>query len=84
MPHFINPFTDIGFKRIFGQKISKPLIIDFLNSLMEDEEHIEDITTSVTMISTKDLTMRYHFSHINRKNHNVWPYYRVIFYNFAS
>ena len=44
MPHFINPFTDIGFKRIFGQKISKPLIIDFLNSLMEGEEHIEDIT----------------------------------------
>lgn len=44
MAKFINPFTDIGFKRIFGQEISKPLIIDFLNSLMEGEEHIEDIT----------------------------------------
>lgn len=44
MAHFINPFTDIGFKRIFGQKMSKPLIIDFLNSLMAGEEHIEDIT----------------------------------------
>ena len=40
MAKFINPFTDIGFKRIFGQEISKPLIIDFLNSLMEGEEHI--------------------------------------------
>ena len=38
MAKFINPFTDIGFKRIFGQEISKPLIIDFLNSLMEGEE----------------------------------------------
>ncbi len=44
MARFINPFTDIGFKLIFGQKVSKPLIIDFLNSLMEGEEHIEDIT----------------------------------------
>ncbi len=44
MPHFINPFTDIGFKRIFGQEVSKPLIIDFLNLLLEGQERIEDIT----------------------------------------
>lgn len=44
MAKFINPFTDIGFKRIFGQEISKPLIIDFLNSLMAGEDHIENIT----------------------------------------
>ena len=44
MAKFINPFTDIGFKRIFGQEISKPLIIDFLNSLLAGEEHIEDIS----------------------------------------
>ncbi len=43
-PKFINPFTDIGFKRIFGQEVSKPLIIDFLNLLLEGLEHIEDIT----------------------------------------
>ena len=41
---FINPFTDIGFKRIFGQEISKPLIIDFLNSLMSGEERIANIS----------------------------------------
>ncbi len=44
MPKFINPFTDIGFKRIFGQEVSKPLIIDFLNLLLEGQEHIENIT----------------------------------------
>ena len=44
MARFINPFTDIGFKRIFGQEISKPLILDFLNSLMAGEEHITNIT----------------------------------------
>lgn len=44
MAKFINPFTDIGFKRIFGQEISKPLIIDFLNSLLLGEERITNIT----------------------------------------
>lgn len=44
MAKFINPFTDIGFKRIFGQEISKPLIIDFLNSLFLGEKHITNIT----------------------------------------
>ena len=33
MSKFINPFTDVGFKRIFGQEINKDLLIDFLNAL---------------------------------------------------
>ena len=44
MAKFINPFTDVGFKRVFGQEISKPLILDFLNNLLLGEEHIADIT----------------------------------------
>lgn len=40
MTRFINPFTDIGFKRIFGQELSKPLLIDFLNNLLEGERRI--------------------------------------------
>lgn len=44
MGQFVNPFTDIGFKRIFGQEISKPLIIDFLNNLLEGERKIADLT----------------------------------------
>ena len=43
MPKFINPFTDVGFKRIFGQEIHKELLIDFLNSLFAGEKHICDI-----------------------------------------
>ena len=44
MPKFINPFTDIGFKRIFGQEINKDLLIDFLNALLEGEKRVTDIT----------------------------------------
>lgn len=43
MAKFINPFTDVGFKRIFGQKVSKDLLIDFLNDLLEGERKIADI-----------------------------------------
>lgn len=43
MPHFINPFTDVGFKKIFGQEVTKDLLIDFLNDLLVDEKEIRDI-----------------------------------------
>ena len=43
MSRFINPFTDVGFKRIFGQEINKDLLIDFLNSLFAGEKHVTDI-----------------------------------------
>ena len=44
MSKFINPFTDVGFKRIFGQEFSKPQLLDFLNALLEGERVITDIT----------------------------------------
>ncbi|MGV8135483.1 MAG: Rpn family recombination-promoting nuclease/putative transposase [Mangrovibacterium sp.] len=44
MPRFINPFTDQGFKRIFGQEVSKDLLIDFLNDLLVDEKRIREIS----------------------------------------
>jgi hypothetical protein len=40
----MNPFSDMGFKRIFGQDYSKDLLIDFLNSLLEGERKITDIS----------------------------------------
>ena len=43
MPKFINPFTDVGFKRIFGQEINKDLLIDFLNALLDGERQVKDI-----------------------------------------
>ena len=44
MGRFINPFTDVGFKRIFGQEVSKDLLIDFLNALLEGERRVKNIT----------------------------------------
>ena len=43
MSKFINPFTDVGFKRIFGQEINKDLLTDFLNSLLDGERQVKDI-----------------------------------------
>ena len=43
MARFINPFTDTGFKRIFGQEISKELLLHFLNQLLYGERVIKDI-----------------------------------------
>ena len=40
MSKFINPFTDWGFKHIFGKK---EFLINFLNSLLEGEHVITDI-----------------------------------------
>ena len=41
---FINPFTDFGFKKIFGEEASKPLLIDFLNSLLPEKNQIVNLT----------------------------------------
>ena len=43
MSKFINPFTDVGFKRIFGQEINKDLLIDFLNALLVGERQVKNI-----------------------------------------
>ena len=42
--HFVNPFTDIGFKIIFGQPASKELLITLLNELLAGEHCIENLT----------------------------------------
>ena len=42
---YVNLFTDYGFKRIFGEKISKDLLLDFLNELLfQNESRIVDLT----------------------------------------
>ena len=57
MANFINPFTDWGFKRLFGQDFSKDLLISFLNDLFEGELHVKDVTfkDKEQMAETKDL-----------------------------
>jgi len=44
MGKFVNPFTDMGFKLIFGQEVSKPILIEFLNSLLIGECHIKNLS----------------------------------------
>jgi predicted transposase/invertase (TIGR01784 family) len=41
---YLNPFTDFGFKKIFGEEASKPLLIDFLNALLPSADKIVDLT----------------------------------------
>lgn len=40
MSTFLNPYTDYGFKKIFGEEASKPQLMDFLNSLLPDYHQI--------------------------------------------
>ena len=35
---YINPFTDFGFKRLFGKEANKDILLDFLNELLREEE----------------------------------------------
>ncbi len=41
---YINPFTDFGFKKIFGEEASKPLLMDFLNALLPQENQIAELS----------------------------------------
>lgn len=44
MGRFINPYSDYGFKLLFGREVSKDLLIDFLNDLLVGERVITDLT----------------------------------------
>lgn len=35
---YINPFTDFGFKKLFGEEANKDILMDFLNELLREEE----------------------------------------------
>ncbi|MEA5419058.1 Rpn family recombination-promoting nuclease/putative transposase [Spirulina sp. CCNP1310] len=35
---YLNPFTDYGFKKLFGEEPNKNLLLDFLNELLKDEQ----------------------------------------------
>ena len=40
---YLDPFTDFGFKKIFGQEASKPLLRDFLNALLPPTAQIREL-----------------------------------------
>lgn len=44
MAKYINPYTDFGFKKLFGEEGNKNLLIDFLNQLLPPHHQIADLT----------------------------------------
>jgi predicted transposase/invertase (TIGR01784 family) len=38
---YINPYTDFGFKKLFGEEANKDLLTDFLNTLLPDKHQIK-------------------------------------------
>ena len=44
MSKYINPYTDFGFKKLFGEEANKDLLIDFLNQLLPDYHQIAKLT----------------------------------------
>ena len=44
MSRYINPYTDFGFKKLFGEEGSKDLLIDFLNAVLPAPTRVADLT----------------------------------------
>jgi predicted transposase/invertase (TIGR01784 family) len=40
---YINPYTDFGFKYLFGQNMNKDLLVSFLNALFHGRQNIVDL-----------------------------------------
>lgn len=57
---FVNPFTDFGFKRLFGEEPNKDLLMDFLNELLKEEQgEIVELTYLKTeYLGTSELNRR--------------------------
>ena len=49
---YINPFTDFGFKKLFGEEPNKDLLLDFLNELLREEQ---GEITSLTYLKSEHL-----------------------------
>jgi len=41
---YVNPFTDFGFKKIFGEEASKPMLLDFLNAILPEQATIKSLS----------------------------------------
>lgn len=57
---YINPFTDYGFKRLFGEEPNKDLLLDFLNELLKKEQ---GKITELTYLKNENLAS----TELNRK-----------------
>lgn len=41
---YVNPYTDFGFKKLFGEEANKNLLVDFLNELLPIEHKIVELS----------------------------------------
>ena len=41
---YVNPLTDFGFKKIFGEEPNKDILISFLNEILPEQHQIEDLS----------------------------------------
>ena len=48
---YVNPYTDFGFKMLFGTEMNKELLISFVNSLFDGKE----VITGLTYLNTEQL-----------------------------
>lgn len=53
---FIDPLTDWGFRRLFGQEPNKEILIEFLNDLFQGEKHIIDLAYAPNEYDGDDVT----------------------------
>ena len=44
MGKFMNPFTDVGFKHLFGREVSKDLLLELLRVILGDERSVKRIS----------------------------------------
>ena len=51
---YVNPYTDFGFKKLFGTEMNKELLISFINSLFNGKE----VVTDLTYLNTEHLGVR--------------------------
>jgi len=43
MARYLNPYTDFGFKKLFGEEASQDLLVDFLNQLLPAHHQIAEL-----------------------------------------
>ncbi|WP_293712895.1 Rpn family recombination-promoting nuclease/putative transposase [uncultured Parabacteroides sp.] len=53
MNKFVNPFSDYGWKKIFGSEVNKDLIISFLNEVIQHEVIVDITFRNVEMLGLK-------------------------------
>ena len=56
MAKYLNPYTDFGFKKLFGSEFNKDLLISFLNAMFEKSSAIpKDEILDITYLNAEKL-----------------------------